>query len=181
MGEIRCFNEGCLSFRKGVWEHGGECVSAQIVISSGDGVCLTRQPRPEVEKGHCRTCGKELPEPQMVLCSGCFDKNGHTPGVRITAPENRSSYEIRLCPKCGSEMKPKEVCESDGHDNYWRVIGYVCKCGHEERFKDGEKPPVVVGFEKSDGTQVVAEFDSSITDFIDQRLRETKKPEVEHK
>ena len=36
-----------------------------------------------------------------------------------------------------------------------------------------EKPPVVVGFEKPDGTQVVAEFDSSITNWIDQRLKET--------
>jgi len=135
MGEIRCFNEGCLSFRKGVWEHGGECVSAQIVISSGDGVCLTRQPRPEVEKGHCRTCGKELPEPQMVLCSGCFDKNGHTPGVRITAPENRSSYEVRLCPECGSEMQFMYHRDEDS-------MIYECyeclKCGHEQKLKDGE-------------------------------------------
>ena len=136
MGEIRCFNEGCLSFRKGVWEHGGECVSAQIVISSGDGVCLTRQPRPEVEKGHCRTCGKELPEPQMVLCSGCFDKNGHTPGVRITAPENRSSYEIRLCPKCGSEMKSRPSLYG-GQFLEWECLG--CGSWFEQKLKDGEK------------------------------------------
>ena len=37
--------------------------------------------------GKCQICGKELPEPQMNLCSNCFDKNGHTPGIRITRPE----------------------------------------------------------------------------------------------
>ena len=88
-----------------------------------------------VEKGHCRTCGKELPESQMVLCSGCFDKNGHSPGVRITAPENRSSYEVRLCPECGSEMQFMYHRDEDS-------MIYECyeclKCGHEQKLKDGE-------------------------------------------
>jgi len=36
--------------------------------------------------GRCRTCGRELPEQYMVQCAGCFAKNGHTPGIRITGP-----------------------------------------------------------------------------------------------
>ena len=37
------------------------------------------------------------------------------------------------CPKCGSEMKPKEACTSDGHDNSWYIVGWGCKCGYEEK------------------------------------------------
>jgi len=43
--------------------------------------------------GKCQTCGKELPEPQMNLCSDCFDKNGHTKGVRITKKVGGEKHE----------------------------------------------------------------------------------------
>ena len=43
------------------------------------------------------------------------------------------SEKRKTCPKCKAEMQPKEVCESDGHDNYWYLAGWVCKCGHEEK------------------------------------------------
>ena len=39
------------------------------------------------------------------------------------------------CPECGCEMKPKEACTSDGHDNSWYIVGWVCKCGYEEKVK----------------------------------------------
>ena len=41
--------------------------------------------------------------------------------------------------------------------------------------------PVVVGVERSDGTRVVAEFDSSVIDYFSQRLKETSKEKVKPK
>jgi len=38
------------------------------------------------------------------------------------------------------------------------------------------KKPVVVGVERPDGTKVIAEFDSSVTDYFKQRIKETAKP-----
>ena len=39
-----------------------------------------------------------------------------------------------------------------------------------------DKKPVVVGCERPDGTKVIAEFDSSVTDYFKQRIKETAKP-----
>jgi len=47
---VRCFSEDCANFRKGDRIYGGECELSRIAISSGQSVCLSRVPRPEVEK-----------------------------------------------------------------------------------------------------------------------------------
>jgi hypothetical protein len=46
MGEmlVRCFDDECSNFKKGKWVHGGECSMNEIVISSGEAHCLTREP-----------------------------------------------------------------------------------------------------------------------------------------
>lgn len=47
IGPIRCFKTNCFNFRKGDWKYGGQCAMEEIVISSGEGRCLTCM---EVEK-----------------------------------------------------------------------------------------------------------------------------------
>ena len=42
---------------------------------------------------------------------------------------------------------------------------------------EDEGKSVVVGVERSDGTKVVAEFDSSVVGYFKRRIEETKKPE----
>jgi len=84
------------------------------------------------------------------------------------------SVEGGVCPKCDGKMRRCSrggaTVYRDADTFYWE-----CQCGHEEKVNT---PPTVVGFERPDGTKVVADFGSSITDFINRRLEETKSKKV---
>ena len=83
-------------------------VDMKLTYLTETGILIIRlkRIRKKVE-GKCQTCGKELPEPQMNLCSDCFDKNGHTLGVRITAPEEPDGWGGHLGPMRWVERKKK--------------------------------------------------------------------------